>query len=206
MIQSRTLYLQRVVSNNAHQETSSKSTDKATILDLTKRLDELEAHVAETSATKSNTPNGGPTNGQLTTEVRKTLQPDLDALNRAVRRYEKRATLLTMQTESRLQDIESRMSDAITLAAAAERSGAASRRSPAIALLDGISMVILLPIKALWTIFSLPARIGGKAFGAAEEFVEGKVKRELRTAGKSVGTHGRGGGSRVPGRGPKKAS
>jgi len=51
------------------------------------------------------------------------LQPELDALNRAVRRYEKRATLQAFQTESRLKDIESRLNDAVSLAAAAANGG-----------------------------------------------------------------------------------
>lgn len=205
MIQSRTLYLQRIVSNNPHQEVpASSTTDKAIILDLTKRLDELESHVAETSASKPNIQNGNTTNTQLTLEVRKTLQPDLDALNRAVRRYEKRATLLTMQTESRLQDLEARMSDAITLAAAAERSNSTSRHSPALALMNALSMAAVLPFQTAWTVFSMPARIAGKAIGVAEGFVEGKVRRELRTAGRSAGTHGRVGGGRALGRGAKK--
>lgn len=206
MIQSRTLYLQRIVSNNPHRDPSPSPISAATIHDFTTRLNELESHVADSSATKPPTlQNGSPSNTQLTTEVRKPLQPDLDALNRAVRRYEKRATLLTLQTESRLQDLEARMSDAITLAAAAERSNSTARHGPATALLNGLSMAILLPFQTAWTVFSLPARIAGKAIGVAEGFVEGKVRRELRTARGVAGTHGRVGGGRVQGRSGKKA-
>ncbi|KAA6412189.1 MAG: hypothetical protein FRX48_04341 [Lasallia pustulata] len=183
MVQSRTIYLQRVVSNNPYRESPpTPPISKAIIDDLTKRLDELEFHIAEASASKSPTQNGSATTNHLTTEVRKTLQPDLDALNRAVRRYEKRATLLALQTESRLQDLEARMSDAITLAAAAERSNSSSRHGPAMALLNAMSMAVLLPFQTAWTVFSLPARFAGKAIEVAEGFVEGRVKRELRTA------------------------
>lgn len=54
-------------------------------------------------------------------ETRKCLQPELDALNRAVRRYEKRTTISSLQTEARLQDLECRLKDVVVLAAAAQR-------------------------------------------------------------------------------------
>ena len=89
--------------------------------DLTHRIIELETHLI---SEKSQSPTA--TQQQQQQEViaatRKILQPDVDALNRAVYRYEKRATLRTLQTESRPQELEGKLADAITLAAAAERS------------------------------------------------------------------------------------
>ena len=51
------------------------------------------------------------------------IQPELDALNRAVRRYEKKATVLALQTEARLGAVDTRLDDAIALAAAAAKAG-----------------------------------------------------------------------------------
>ena len=203
MVQSRTLHLQRVVSSNPYEE---EKVDNAKVFDLSKRLDELEAHVANTSA--ANSSNGGSkplSASQLSIEVRKDLQPELDALNRAVRRYEKRATILTMQIEARLQDIESRMTDALALAAAAERSSSNAGRGSALLLLDWMCAVVVFPVQAGWTVVSLPARVAGRGLAWVEEFIRGKVRKELRTAGRSS-THTKAGGARVSGRGSKKSS
>ncbi len=91
----------------------------------------------------------------LTTEVRRTLQPDLDALNRAVRRYEKRATLQTFQTESRLNELESRLNDAISLAAAAANNAQHKRGFTGI-IVEWAATAVVLPLQALGTLASLP--------------------------------------------------
>ena len=204
MVQARTLYLQRTINTSTTAEDSSSS---STIVDLSSRLNDLEAHVAAAANTATN-PSSPATTAQLTTEVRKYVQPDLDALNRAVRRYEKRATLLTMQTESRLQDLEARMSDAITLAAAAERSSYSKspRRGSAFVLLDWICASVVLPLQAVWTVVSLPAKVTSTALGAAEGFVGRKVRREMRTATRGSGGVERksGGPARAQGKGSKK--
>lgn len=206
MIQARTLYLQRTLNTYITAEDSSPS--PSTVLDLTSRLNDLEAHVAASANTATN-PSSPATATQLTAEVRKSIQPELDALNRAVRRYEKRATLLTMQTESRLQDLEARMSDAITLAAAAERTSylKTSRRGSAFVLLDWICAAVVLPVQAAWTLGSLPAKAATTALGAAEGYVGRKVRREMRTATRGSGGYERktGGPIRVQGKGMKKA-
>lgn len=206
MVQARTLYLQRTLNTSTTAEDFSPSS--STILDLMSRLNDLEAHVAPDANTASK-PLSPATTTQLTAEVRKTIQPDLDALNRAVRRYEKRATLLTMQTESRLQDLEARMSDAITLAAAAERSSYSktSRHGSAFILLDWICAAVVVPVQAAWKVASLPAKVASTALGAAEGYVGRKVRREMRTATRGSGGSERksGGPVRTQGKGMKKA-
>ena len=200
MIQSRTLHLQRIVNNNPVEE---EKHDHGKVLDLSKRLDELESNVADklvNGSSNGNTPT--PTAGQMSTQVRKDLQPELDALNRAVRRYEKRATLLTMQTEARLQDLEARMADAITLAAAAERSTSNTKRGSASILFDMICATIVFPAQTAWTMLSLPARVAARALDVLESYFGRKVRTELKTAGKL----GKTGGPRPSGRGGKKAS
>lgn len=205
MVQSRTLHLQRVVSNNPFE---GEQIDEAKMLDMAKRLDELERHVADKSAGGSPSPHVAPASAaQLLGEVRSSFQPELDALNRAVRRYEKRATLLTMQTEARLQDLEARMADAITLAAAAERHQGRSRRGSAGILLDWMCAAVVLPTQTAWMMMSLPARFAVQGLTTIEKFVGKKVRTEMKTAGRtSTGTgHGRTGPGRSQGRGSKKA-
>ena len=211
LVQARTLHLQRTVATNAYSSTSSNMSS-ATANEIQDRLAEIEKHIADTStngpAIKSPTPD-------LVTQVRKTLQPDLDALNRAVRRYEKRATLLSLQTESRLQDLEKRLGDAITLAAAAERSSQSSRQRRGsgvglvFSLFDDVAAVISLPIQICWTVATLPWRVTtslvGSVVAGAEGWVGKKVRREMRTAGVVEKRGGSGSEKRrTPGRAGKK--
>lgn len=197
MVQSRTLHLQRILNNNPFEE---DKIDNDKLVDLSRRLDEIETHVVQKNSA-SNGIGSSPTTGQVSTEVRKQLQPELDALNRAVRRYEKRATLLTMQTEARLQDLESRMADAITLAAAAERSMSTKKRGSASIPFDWICAAVVLPAQTAWTLMSIPARVATKILEMLEGYFGQKVRTELKTAGKLPKT----GGPRPPGRGSKKA-
>ncbi|CAD6593805.1 MAG: hypothetical protein ASARMPRED_007960 [Alectoria sarmentosa] len=191
LVQARTLHLQRTVTTNAYSTTSSNMSS-ATVNDLQGRLTEIEKHIADADTNTSGTNPKSPTL-DLVTQVRKTLQPDLDALNRAVRRYEKRATLLSLQTESRLQDLEKRLGDAITLAAAAERSSQSSRQRRGsgvglvLDLFDDLAAVASLPIQICWTVVTFPwravASIVGAAVAGAEGWLGNKVRREMRTAG-----------------------
>ncbi|KAL8697453.1 MAG: hypothetical protein Q9224_002302 [Gallowayella concinna] len=204
MVQARTLYLQRTVDLGSHEVANL---DAPTAADMAKRLDELEAFVAK-SPGPDRIPSGS--NGsvdQIKSEVRSSLQPDLDALNRAVRRYEKRMVALTMQTESRLQELESRMSDAITLAAAAERGSAQQkgrRGSSAFILFDWVSLAVLLPLQAGWAIVSFPAKLLSICMGMLESYVGNKVRREMKTAGRP-GVNGYSRKSSTGSRGAKKA-
>lgn len=145
----------------------------------------------------------------LTSQIRKNLQPDLDALNRAVRRYEKKATLLAMQTESRLVDLEKRMTDAITLAAAAERTSQSSRQrsGPGISLLfDYVAKAAMLPIRLAWGIVTLPGRVIAGVVGQVEGYMGRKIRREMRTAGRGEGRGSSGSERRrASARGQKKA-
>ena len=199
MVQSRTLYLQRLVVNNPYEY---QRVDAAQVLDLSKRLNELETHIAINSSTNGESTSLNPAN--VITDVRKSLQPDLDALNRAVRRYEKRATLLTLQTESRLQDLESRMADAITLAAAAERGHSAARRGSAAVLLDWLCAIIVVPIKAAYSAVTLPFKAAALFLGWLEGWAGRQMRVEMRTAGRGGGEKFRVSGGRERIRGGKK--
>lgn len=204
MVQARTLHLQRTLATHPFTQ-DSNSASSAMIRDLTARIADLETHIA------SSTSNGAPSktaSADLIAQTRKCVQPDFDALNRAVRRYEKRATLLSLQTESRLQELEKRLSDAITLAAAAERSSQSSRQrngSGVGLIVDWMAMMTLLPIQVGWSIISLPGRVFSGVVGQIEGYIGQKIKREMKTAGKSDNRSGSGSEKRrVQGRGLKK--
>lgn len=115
LVQTRTLYLQRIV--QSHQQRSS--TNNILLSELSKRLEELEYTMTqvktqqETSQEVVNTSRKGQeldrdAQKSLITEMRKTIQPDLDALHRSLRRQEKRTTASSFETGSRLRELEMR--------------------------------------------------------------------------------------------------
>ncbi|KAL1878984.1 hypothetical protein Plec18167_004279 [Paecilomyces lecythidis] len=167
MVQGRTLFLQRVVASSPFEE---DRIDTNKVVDIAKRLDELEAYVANKAAERIPDSGKAPETSsapdmsqqvvmQATSEVRRGLQPELDALNRAMRRYEKRTTLTNLQIESELQKLETRVQDAIALAAAAQRSTAGGHQNYALILLDWVCAIVVLPVQATWALASMPSRI-----------------------------------------------
>jgi hypothetical protein len=187
MIQARTLLLQRVV--NANSTDNDQRLDSGQLTDLFKRVEELEAHVADSvessskSAALATEINAAKLAAQAVSESRKSLQPELDALNRAVRRYEKRTTISSLQTEASLQDLESRLKDVVVLAAAAQRSAESQPRNFMLILLNWMCAVVVLPVQSVWFIVRLPIR--GVHF--ASDFVcksfglrQGKIPKHMR--------------------------
>ncbi|APA10141.1 hypothetical protein sscle_06g049110 [Sclerotinia sclerotiorum 1980 UF-70] len=155
LLRARTLHLQRVVNSNPYDDSIGKTSEH--IQELVQRLEKLETRASNVDISAGNAPEPLLNEKQsaiLTTEVRRTMQPDLDALNRAVRRYEKRATLQSFQTESRLLDLEARLNDAISLAAAAANNS--QRRSALGIVFDWIASAMTFPLQAFGTIASLP--------------------------------------------------
>jgi DNA uptake protein ComE-like DNA-binding protein len=207
LIQSRTLHLQRVVNSNPYETVNSGNIGDFKA--LTRRLEELEARAsviesAPTLSTSETTLNGNQT-AAVTTEVRRGLQPELDALNRAVRRYEKRATIQTMQTESRLLDIEARLTDAISLAAAAAQNGQ-QRYGFMSMLVDWIAAGLVLPLQAVGVLASLPFKTTITLISFGKMVITGRQPAEKgrkSTNGKSV-SHSRFSGDRVQGKGLKR--
>jgi hypothetical protein len=157
LIQSRTLHLQRIVNANPYDSVNGKDTGE--VKELVRRLEDLEARSSTAETSPRNSTSEAPLNGKqsamLTTEVRRTLQPDLDALNRAVRRYEKRATLQAFQTESRLLDLEAKLNDAISLAAAAANNGQRQRGFTGV-IVEWVATAVVIPLQAFGALASLP--------------------------------------------------
>lgn len=128
LIQARTLHLQRIVrlTPTPPSTTSQLEEMRIRIAQLELRAEAAEAVTAQSleisAQRQQQQQNSGLKQGPaLVREVRNAIQPELDALNRAVRRYEKKATVLALQTESRLGAVDTRLSDAIALAAAAAK-------------------------------------------------------------------------------------
>ena len=161
LVQARTLHLQRVVGSGV---IDNNKIDTGKLIDMAKRLEELEAHIADT-ADNAQSKKDGPSEqftakivAQTTLDVRKTIQPELDALNRAVRRYEKRTTISALQTEARLQELELRLKDVVVLAAAAQRNAESAPHNFILVLVNWLCGAVVLPVQYAGFFLSLPSR------------------------------------------------
>jgi len=169
LTQARTLFLQRVIredpsaSNNPVSQEDLKALREA-VLELETSLSDLSAEqaVSAQTAEKLKKP-ASQEDSEATKRLQNQqgqLQTQTDALTRAVRRYEKRATAQSMQTEARLQDLEIRLRETLTLAAAAAK---VSNDSGMISgLLSSITEMMLLPLKIVRAMVEYPISIMDK--------------------------------------------
>ncbi|EPS42636.1 hypothetical protein H072_3433 [Dactylellina haptotyla CBS 200.50] len=151
MIRSRTKELQ----NSKYQPPPSK-------------LDAMNLRVEELSFQVQTLMDAMNNEDEMLGSVKKGIQPDLDALNRAVRRYERKEALQSAQTEERLAYLDRRLNDALTLAAAAAASVQDNRDNSLNQMLTtwilwSISFpfvilikIIALPVKAVEAIATFP--------------------------------------------------
>lgn len=194
MVQGRTLYLQRVVAAAAEEEDEDREIDHNKILDLSARLEDLEAHVADKAATTTGENSKQATGesikpeilAQIILEVGQSIQPELDALNRAVRRYEKKTALMAFQTETRMNQLDAQVQDAIALAAAAQRSASDHRQSFVFVLLDWMAAVVVMPVRLLMQLVSLPGRMGSFCLQNVSALLGGGKRRRKGGKGKQV--------------------
>lgn len=157
MAEARTLYLQRIVKEDPYISTKDKDQDSF-LNELRNRLDELETSCAEKFSDEGfGNPGKQPDNSEAVKRLQSSTQSQIDALNRAVRRYEKRETTHTMQTESRLQELESRLKETISLAAAA----ANMSQKPGLMLiaLDWTTSLLAVPLQVAYTTCVLPFQV-----------------------------------------------
>jgi hypothetical protein len=114
MVNERTLHLQRIVKSEPRDFSRP-----GTAQDTAQRLADLESRFDSPISNSSSAVDIS----KISAEVRQTMQHQLDALNRAVRKYEKRHMAQSMQIEARFQEIDVRLKDTLSLAAAAARTG-----------------------------------------------------------------------------------
>ncbi|KAK3676509.1 hypothetical protein LTR78_003785 [Recurvomyces mirabilis] len=154
LISARTMHLQRTVSGN-EEGFGSEQSPGSELSVLRARLAELEAKLLDHSLIPATVAVAQKEDvAELSTEMRKRYEPRLEGLERAVRRYEKRSTTLTMITEQRLNSLETRLQDALSLAAVAAQSS--QRRGIFSYLLETASAIIALPMKIAWSICICP--------------------------------------------------
>ncbi|KAJ5223440.1 hypothetical protein N7468_007982 [Penicillium chermesinum] len=194
LVQARTLHLQRIVST---ADDSHVDPDK--VQDLSKRLEELEAHVAETAAARlakgaPQSPNEQPDApslvAQAVLEARHAIQPDIEALNRAVRRYEKRTAFIALQSDERFQNLATQSSTALSLAAAAQRSVDSRHASYAFTLVDWVCACIVIPTQLAFAMLNLPIKAVNRGVAYVQQMlgISRAVKPRYKAKGKAVGT------------------
>ncbi|KAK0753017.1 hypothetical protein B0T18DRAFT_5092 [Schizothecium vesticola] len=217
LLKARTLHLQRIVPVNPYLTETASS---AQVQELASQLVELEERLLEVSrmATKTALTGGAPGSvnleARLVQSVRNTIQPDLDALNRAVRRYEKKAAVLASLTEDRLNDIDGRLNDAISLSAVVARN--TSLRGSILAdiwtgTVERAMWTATLPLRGMLTLCMVPVRGLRRTF--AVEVMDPGTPSGRRVKGYPDGgsgikrnSSGRTAAARPPDRGPMKAS
>ncbi|KAK4621496.1 hypothetical protein CLAFUW4_07428 [Fulvia fulva] len=142
---SRTLHLQRTVTG-IDDPFSSALEEKSAITSLSSRIADLEEKLSAQT-------NGTPTTAQkadvsdLSKEIQKRYEPRFDGLERAVRRYEKRSITLAQVMEQRLQSLEARLQEALSLAAVAAQHS--QNKGAIVTLLETVSNMIAWPMKLL---------------------------------------------------------
>ncbi|KAL5121754.1 hypothetical protein ACEQ8H_000441 [Pleosporales sp. CAS-2024a] len=154
MISQRTLHLQRLVIAEPLSKAASASAQR-----LPQRLAALETRL-ETPASHHVDVN------KITNEVRQSMQHQLDALNRAVRKYEKKQLAQTMQIEARFHDIDVRLRDTLSLAASAARTG----QKPGIVstTLSWASGFVAYAMQAAWDMATYPFRVASSIVDAVK--------------------------------------
>ena len=160
MVQARTLHLQRFVREDPHVRDDM---DAKALTELRDRLGSIESSVSDSAAQNISAANAkNSQNAEMLKKTNSAMQSQIDALNRAVRRYEKRATAQTIQTEARLQDLEHRLRDALSLAAAAANSS--QQPSTLSQGIHGVSKIVFFPLHAAWSAAAYSMHIISSSF------------------------------------------
>lgn len=166
LVQRRTLFLQRTISVVADKKHADQLDPK--VAEMARRIEELEAHVSDSVMIHTKSEPGTSSQAdeliarastQANAELRKSFQPELDALNRAMRRYEKRTMTSAIQVETRLQDLEAKIQDVVILAAATQRHADKQHGKYAPILLNWVSACVVVPMQYMIYILTLPQRL-----------------------------------------------
>lgn len=166
LAQERTLHYQNIVARNPYQV---RSVGGQQFQEIKERLNELESRAAAGDVASANaggqSPNSRPVDhAALVRNVREGMQPELDALNRAVRRYEKKLAVLAGQIDNRLEYVDARLNDAIALAAVAVKHSNAQGNWSAW-LVEKTANLIMIPINTTVALFTFPFRTAQKLLG-----------------------------------------
>jgi hypothetical protein len=162
LVASRTLHLQRTVTGNDDPFASAME-DKSTIDKLEERITDLEAKLSEHALVPQNVNVAQKGDvSDLSTEIKKRYEPRLEGLERAVRRYEKRSATMAIMTEQRLQHLDTRLQETLSLAAVAAQH---SQSPGAVSNLFGKARkTIAFPLRIAYKIITWPVVLLDQAY------------------------------------------
>ena len=155
-------------------------------------MEELEAHVSNAITSKDSSTGESSevvvakASTQASTELRRSLQPEIDAISRAMRRYEKRSTISAVQQETRMQDLESRVKDIVVLAAAAQRHADEQAKSYIIILTNWLCALVVVPVEYLQMLLSLPYRFLSSVLAMPKRYLSSLTQSKRPRQGKSA--------------------
>ncbi|KAI1768995.1 hypothetical protein GGR53DRAFT_475237 [Hypoxylon sp. FL1150] len=197
MLQNRTLRIQRIVANNPYEK---QAVTMEQIEALSTRLDDLAAlgspaNGASNTSTLTDVPQPKVIETAVAKEFRSTIQPELDALNRAMRRYEKKLTLLACQTDNRIEYVDYRLNDAIALAAVAAKNSK-SQWGLGTWLFEKTIMIVMLPAQAVMAVFTFPFRTVSALLSRKSRSSPERSQKAARNG--KMPTQSRNGSNRVP--------
>ncbi|KAK8049960.1 hypothetical protein PG994_011690 [Apiospora phragmitis] len=187
LLQNRTLRMQRLVGTNPYL---AKRLRDQQIENLYGRLDELESRAAAAAVNVSSansvridaSDNNRAVEAMVARCMRENTQPELDALNRAVRRYEKKLALLANATDRRVECLEHKMNDAIALAAVAAKHSAA-QADLGHWLAERMVAMLALPLQTAIAVCGAPFRAWSTLFGRKSRSTAEKSHRMGRRPG-----------------------
>ncbi|OQO04451.1 hypothetical protein B0A48_09373 [Cryoendolithus antarcticus] len=167
LITARTLHLQRTATGLDDPYNARKSgVPPVELSSLTTRLAELEARLTESNPAMAQKTDID----SLSVQLQKRYEPRLEGLERAVRRYEKRSATLAMVTEQRLQSLEVRLQDALSLAAVAAQHSQGNVVTSTVSILVDFA---LMPAKIVWSFCVWPLHVGEQLYVQAKALVLG---------------------------------
>ncbi|KAK7940885.1 uncharacterized protein PG986_013272 [Apiospora aurea] len=189
LLQNRTLRMQRLVGANPYL---AKTLRDQQIENLYGRIDELESRAAAaaaaaevssaTSVHSDTSDNNRAVEAMVARCMRDNTQPELDALNRAVRRYEKKLALLANATDRRVEYLEHKMNDAIALAAVAAKHSA-SQADLGHWLAERMVAMLAFPLQTAIAVCGAPFRAWSTLFGRKGRSAVEKSHRTGRRPG-----------------------
>ncbi|KAI2463675.1 hypothetical protein F4781DRAFT_415752 [Annulohypoxylon bovei var. microspora] len=197
MLQNRTLRIQQIVARNPHEK---QTVTLEQFQELSTRLDEIETRGVASDTTSNvgmrfEPPQQKSVETAVAQEFRSSVQPELDALSRAMRRYEKKLTLLACQTDNRIEYVDYRLNDAIALAAVAAKNSNAQWGFWTW-LIEKTIAVVMLPVQAVVAVSTFPFRMTSTLLSRKSRSAPERAHRSTR-AGKTL-AQGKTGLDRVP--------
>ncbi|KAJ8605051.1 hypothetical protein MRB53_041563 [Persea americana] len=185
LVAARTLHLQRTATGNDLIQPAATSASNTR--DLLARIELLESQVSVQQDTSTKIQPADLAG--LDVRIQKRLEPRLDSLERAVRRYEKRYATLAMVTEQRYQNLEARLQDALSLAAVAAQHSQ-GQTSVVRTTLGAVQNIILLPVKVGWELVVWPYRVLEQVVSKVKVLMLGPRSTVSQTGKRRMNRHG----------------